>query len=126
MASIGRSILAVLAGIVVVVVLSEGTDAVLVKFGLLSFDGPDPTVPFAVATLYRSAAAVVGGYVTARLAPSRPVRHAVILGAVGALAALAGVLTHLSMPLLWYPIALVVTALPCSWLGGKLASAGIV
>jgi hypothetical protein len=79
-------------------------------------------VPYAIATLYRSAAAVVGGYVAALLAPNAPVGHAVILGAIGTLAALAGVLTHLSMPHLWYPIALVVTALPCSWLGGRLAS----
>ena len=118
----GRSILAIFAGIVVVVVLSEGTDAAVVKLGLLSFNGPDLTMPFAVATLYRSVAAVVGGYVTALLAPNAPLGHAIILGAIGTLAALAGVLANLSMPHLWYPIALVMTALPCSWLGGKLVS----
>jgi hypothetical protein len=117
-----RSILAVLAGMVTVVVLSEGTDFLLGKLGVLSFDVPDPTVPFVFATLYRSIAAVVGGYVTARLAPGAPMAHAIILGAIGTALALAGVLTHLSAPNLWYPIALVVTALPCSWLGGKIAA----
>ena len=118
-----RSILAVVAGIVAVVVLSEGTDYVAGKLGLLSFNGPDLTVPFAIATVYRSIAAVVGGLVTAKLAPNAPIMHAIILGAIGTALALAGVLTHLSAPNLWYPIALVVTALPCSWLGGKLTGA---
>lgn len=117
-----RSVLAVLAGLIVVVAVSEGTDYVVVKLGLLTFDGPDPAIPFAVATLYRSIAAVIGGFVTAKLAPVNPMTHAIILGIIGTAAALAGVLANLSMPHLWYPIALVVTALPCCWLGGKLAS----
>lgn len=87
----------------------------------MSYSGPDLTVPFAIATAYRSVAAIIGGFVTAKLAPANPMLHAIILGAIGTAAALAGVLTHLSEPNLWYPIALVVTALPCSWLGGKLA-----
>src|SRR5262249_18522600 len=119
-----RSILAVVAGIVIVVVLSEGTDFVIGKLGLMSFSGPDPTVPFAIATVYRSIAAVVGGFVTAKLAPSAPMTHVIVLGVIGTAAALAGVLANLSMPNLWYPIALVVTALPCTWLGGKLAQQG--
>jgi hypothetical protein len=118
-----RSILAVVAGIATVVVLSEGTDFAVTKFGLLSFSGPDLTVPFAVATVYRSIAAVAGGFVTAKLAPANAMMHAIILGAIGAALALLGVIANLSMPKLWYPIALVITALPCSWLGGKLAGA---
>ncbi len=117
-----RSILAVLAGIVTVVVLSEGIDFLVLKLGLLSFSGPDLTIPFAIATVYRSIAAVAGGFVTAKLAPSAPMTHAIILGAIGTALALAGVLTHLSASNLWYPIALVGTALPCCWLGGRLAS----
>ena len=117
-----RSILAVVAGIVAVVALSEGIDFLVVKFGLLSFSGPALMVPFAIATVYRSIAAVVGGFVTAKLAPSKALMHAVILGAIGTALALAGVIANLSMPDLWYPIALVVTALPCSWLGGKIAT----
>jgi hypothetical protein len=117
-----RSVLAVLAGMIAVVVLSEGIDFAVVKLGLLSFSGPDLTIPFAIATIYRSIAAVMGGYVTARLAPGAPMKHAIILGAIGTALALAGVIANLSAPNLWYPIALVITALPCSWLGGRLAS----
>ncbi len=121
MPSIVRSILAVVAGIVVVVVLSEATDWLVVRLGL-SFNVPDPTKMFALATFYRCVYAVLGGYVTARLAPSSPVMHAVILGIVGTIPAVAGVIVMWAYGNHWYPIALAVTALPCSWLGGRLAA----
>ncbi len=117
-----RSAVAVLAGLAVVVALSEGADYVVTKFGLLSFDAPDPTVPFAIATVYRSLAAVVGGYTTARLAPERPMLHVWILAGIGFLAAIAGCIAGWQYGHHWYPIALVITALPCTWLGGKLAA----
>src|SRR6185312_1765906 len=116
-----RSILAIIAGIVVVVALSEGTDQVVRMLGY-SFDVPDPTRMFALATFYRCLYAVLGGYVTARLAPSSPVMHAVVLGVIGTIPAVAGVIVMWSLGNHWYPIALAVTALPCSWLGGKLAA----
>jgi len=117
-----RSAVAVLAGLAVVVALSEGADYVATTFGLLSFDGPDPTVAFATATVYRSLAAVAGGYTAARLAPERPMLHTWILGGIGFLAAIAGCIAGWKYGNHWYPIALVITALPCTWLGGKLAA----
>lgn len=117
-----RSAVAVLAGLAVVVALSEGADYVVTKFGLLSFNGPDPTMAFAVATVYRSVAAIAGGYTAARLAPERPMLHAIILGGLGAVLALTGCIMMWNLGNHWYPIALVITALPCTWLGGKLAA----
>lgn len=117
-----RSAVAVLAGFAVVVALSGGTDYAAVKFGLLSFDAADPTVPFAIATLYRSIWAVAGGYTAARLAPEKPMLHAMILGGIGFVVALAGCIMRWNLGHHWYPIALVITAVPCSWLGGKLAA----
>ena len=58
----------------------------------------------------------------AKLAPSRPMTHAIVLGAIGTAAALAGVIAEWKAGNQWYPIALVVLALPQSWLGGKLAA----
>jgi hypothetical protein len=65
---------------------------------------------------------VMGGWLTARLAPRNPIRHVVILGLIGtAMAALGLVATwNLDLGPRWYPISLVVTGLPLSWLGGKL------
>ena len=49
--------------------------------------------------------------------------HAIILGGIGFVLALAGCFMMWKLGNHWYPIALVVTALPCTWLGGKLAFA---
>jgi hypothetical protein len=68
---------------------------------------------------------VVGAALTARLAPRRPMKHALVLGSIGAVAALAGMLATLGrgpeFGPLWYPLLLVLTSLPCCWLGAKLA-----
>jgi uncharacterized protein YdhG (YjbR/CyaY superfamily) len=77
-----------------------------------------------IATAYRTIYGVLGAYVTARLAPSRPMKHALSLGAIGlAVSVLGTVVTWNNGPAFgphWYPIALDVLAMPQSWLGGKL------
>jgi ABC-type xylose transport system permease subunit len=47
---------------------------------------------------------------------------ALALGVVGLVLSLVGAIAAINMDLgpAWYPIALVVTALPCAWLGGVL------
>jgi hypothetical protein len=74
------------------------------------------------ATIYRSLFTIAGGYVTAALAPSRPMLYAVILGIIGIVASTGGAIVMIPRNLgpTWYPIALIVLALPCTWLGGKL------
>ncbi len=123
--SVLRSVGAVVAGIVVIFVLSLGTDVVMHATGVFPPWFQAMSTPLWFLTLgYRSAFGVIGGYVTARLAPDRPMGHALVLGAVGVVLSLAGVIsTWNAGPEFgpkWYPIALVVTALPCAWLGGKL------
>jgi hypothetical protein len=53
-------------------------------------------------------------------------QHALILGAVGVVLSLIGLLaTWNKGPEFgpkWYPLALVVLALPCAWIGGRLGS----
>jgi len=114
---------AVLAGFVTTFALSSAIDAVLhatgvyPRLGVRMSDGL-----FGLALVYRGLAAIAGGWVTARLAPSRPMRHALILAGVGSLAGLAGVAVAITQPEigpLWYPVLLVVTALPCIWLGAR-------
>jgi hypothetical protein len=78
---------------------------------------------FLLATVYRNAFGILGGYVAARLAPNRPLGHALMLGLIGVAACSAGaVATWNAGPKFgprWYPLALVATALPSAWLGGK-------
>jgi hypothetical protein len=121
-----RSVGAVVGGFVSVFVLSTAADAVLHATGVYP---PAGTVMsgalFGLALAYRTLFTVLGGAITARLAPSRPVRHGVILGAIGTLAALAGVIGTWNRGVefgpKWYPIALVVLAVPSTWLGARLA-----
>src|SRR6266702_2106658 len=121
---IPRSIGAVLAGFLVVVVLSHGTDTVLHATGVFPPEGyPMSDALFLLATAYRILYAVAGSYVTARLAPHRPMRHALAGGVVGLVLSTLGAVATWNRPDLgphWYPLALVATALPCAWVGGRL------
>jgi di/tricarboxylate transporter len=73
-----------------------------------------------LALIYRCIYAVAGGYITATLAPNKPMLHAIILGVIGIVASAFGAIAAWNLSAHWYPIALVITALPCTWLGGKL------
>lgn len=59
---------------------------------------------------------------TARLAPDKPMQHAMVLGAVGVVLGLIGMVATWDLGLgpRWYPILLVVLALPQCWAGAKL------
>jgi hypothetical protein len=122
---LGRSIWAVVAGFLLVIVLSLATD------GILHLTGVFPPIPqrmsdglFALATAYRTVFGIAGSYLMARLAPSKPMLHALLGGAVGFVVSVAGaVVTWNHTPSLgphWYPVALVLTALPGAWLGAKI------
>lgn len=120
-----RSIGAVFAGFVVVVVLSLGTDMVLHASGVFPAWGqPMSDALFLLATVYRILYAVLGSYVTARLAPRAPMKHALAGGVVGlVLSTVGAVATWDRGPEFgphWYPLALVATAMPCAWAGGRL------
>ena len=81
---------------------------------------------FLLAIGYRIVYGILGPYVTARLAPDRPMRHALILGLVGTLLAILGALsTWDKSPEFgprWYTFTLIVIAIPLAWLGGKIAT----
>ena len=120
----GRSTCAVAAGFIAVVVLSLGTDEIL---HLLQVYPPwgepmrEPSLNL-LALAHRCLFTVAGMYLTATLAPSAPMRHALVGGAIGTVVAAAGVVAAVPLDLgpAWYPISLAVTALPLAWLGGAL------
>ena len=122
-----RSTAAVFVGFISVAVLSLGTDQVLHVLNVYPPWGEpmyDPGLNL-LALSYRILYAVVGGYITASLAPHLPMRHVLVVGILGFIAGSAGAFTAISMADLgpnWYPIALALTAFPCVWLGGVLYS----
>lgn len=121
---LGRSTGAVLFGFIAVVALSLGTDQVLhvlevyPPWGQPMYD----TGVVLLALSYRCVYGVVGSYIAARFAPRNPMRHAMALGGIGLVVSTAAAIATIPMNLgpSWFPIALVLTALPCAWLGGVL------
>jgi hypothetical protein len=122
---IGKSLGALFAGFLAVVILSLGTDLALHATGIFPRWGqPMGDGLFLMATAYRILYGVAGSYVTARLAPDRPLEHALVGGVAGLALSVVGVIVTWNRgPAFgphWYPLALVVTPLPCAWVGGKL------
>ena len=119
-----KAIGAILAGMIFIVATHAGTDFVLESLGIFSqpSEGFHTTWMVVTATIYRSIYTVAGGYLTATLAPSPKMRYVVILGIIGVVAGTLGAIATIPMNIapIWYPIALVVLALPCVWLGAKL------
>jgi peptidoglycan/LPS O-acetylase OafA/YrhL len=120
-----RSIGAVFAGLLVIVALSLGTDTILHATGIYPpWFQPMDTHLWVLALVYRIVYGVAGGYITARVAPARPIRHAMILGVIGLVLSLLGAMgTWNKGPEYgpkWFLLALIAIAVPCSWAGGKL------
>ncbi len=121
-----KSIGAVIAGLVAIFVLSYATDAVLEAAGILQSGAPLPIygseILITTILAYRLIYSVVGCYIAARLAPNYPMRHAFALGVFGLVFSIGGAIVAAQQSLgpAWYTWGLVVFALPCAWLGGKL------
>jgi len=109
-----------------VVVLSIVTDVIFHVLGVY----PPWTEPMwetsdnALALSYRIVYGILGSFIAAKVAPRRPMKHAMIVGIVGfvlsTLGAVGSMMIDPPMGPKWYPIALALTALPCAWLGGLL------
>lgn len=122
-----RSFLAILAGLVFTIVVSTCIDLLMYSTGVFSSSGAEMTTGhWLIATGYRIVIAIIGCWIAARIARTSKMTHALILGGIGTAIAAAGTWwawdkgpqfgPH------WYPILLILTAMPCAWIGGKLAA----
>lgn len=118
---------AVAVGFLVTAFASTATDAVMHASGIFPSSPRVMSEPlFALASAYRALFTVAGGYATARLAPIRPMRDAWILAGTGLVAGLAGVIGYYiiggaELGPAWYAISIPIEAIPCVWLGARLA-----
>jgi hypothetical protein len=122
-----KSIWAVLAGVLFIVVVTTLVDIALHALHVFPpMDQPLDDRLAALATSYRIVISIVGAWLTARLAPAQPLKHALILGLVGTFLGLVGILATWNRGLgpRWYPVALAVLAIPQCWVGGKLFEIG--
>ncbi len=118
-----RSILAVVVGVVFIVVVTTLVDIALHMTGIYPpMNQPLNDSLALLATGYRIIISIAGASLTARLAPDRPMKHAMALGYVGTVLGLIGLAATWDKGLGpdWYPIALVVLAIPQCWAGGRL------
>lgn len=123
--SLVRSIVAVVAGLVAIFVLSAGTDILLYATHVFSSPGKPMATPlWLLSTAYRIVYGIAGCYLTARLAPNRPMRHSLILGWIGVAVGLIGIGTSIGKgPEFgphWYPIVIAAICIPSAWVGGHL------
>lgn len=118
-----KSIGAVFAGLIFIFVTHSGTDAILEGTGVLPKGHLHVGAGLILFILfYRAVFSLAGCYLTAKLAPRNPMKHALILGGIGVVLSAAGAIATADMDLgpAWYAWSLVVISLPVAWLGGKL------
>jgi hypothetical protein len=116
-----RSIGAVLAGFVFIVITHTGTDVILEGAGVLPKGNLFvPTGLILIVIAYRAVLSFIGCYLTARLAPRNPLKHAVILGLIGLVLSSVGAIVAADLGPSWYAWTLAAISVPIAWLGGKL------
>ena len=118
-----KSTWAMVAGLLFIIVVTTLVDILLHVTNVFPpMDQPIDDALALLATSYRIVISVGGAWLTARLAPDEPMKHAMMLGYVGVVLGLVGVVAtwNLGLGPRWYPIALVVLAIPQCWAGGRI------
>jgi hypothetical protein len=120
---IKRSILSIVAGAVFIFVVTTLVDIVLYVNGIYPHtDQPLSAALVVLATSYRIIIGIMGAWLTAKLAPHKPMKHALILGCIGMALGVIGIAVSWGKEIgpTWYPIAVALLAIPQSWIGGRL------
>jgi hypothetical protein len=118
-----KSIWAVIAGVLFTVIVTTLVDLLLHAVKVFPpADQPLSDSLALLATSYRIVISVAGAWLTARLAPHKPMKHVIVLGVVGTFLGIVGVVAtwNLGLGPKWYPIALAILAIPQCWIGGLL------
>lgn len=124
-----RTVWAIVAGMLVVIVLSLCTDTVLHATGIYPpWFQPMSTGLWVLATAYRIVYSILGAYVAVRLAPDRPMWHAMVFGIVGLVLGAIGAAANWNggpeYGPKWFSLGLIAISLPCSWAGAVLQAKG--
>jgi hypothetical protein len=118
-----RSVIAIVVGFLVIGVLATGADYALQQVipGAVDGNGRMTSVPLLLLTqMYVFAFAVFGCWLTARLAPNRPLQHALVLGALGLAFNVVGTIARWDNAPAWYHVIALMLVMPAAWIGGRL------
>jgi len=118
-----RSAAVILVGFVVIGALSFTTDSLLRAILPGAFDASgavSSTAVLLLIQLYVAAFAIFGCWLTARLAPSRPMLHALILGVLGLVFNIMAVGAMWETAPAWYHVVSLMLVMPYAWIGGRI------
>jgi hypothetical protein len=116
-----RSIVAIVVGFLLIGALATGTETLVRDAVPTAFDAAGRTDSVALllfTIVYVGVYAVAGCYLAARLAPDRPMRHAMILGVLGLAFNVVGTSATWDTAPVWYHAVALALVLPFAWLGG--------
>lgn len=117
-----KSIGAILAGFLSGALLSIGADLLMEQSGMMSMEHfkESPLYILLIVIAYRFVFNVAGCYLTARLAPNKPMKHAIIIGIIGTVLSIVGTIAMWDLAIPFYNITIILMSLPSAWLGGWL------
>lgn len=118
-----RSILAVLTGFFLIPILNLATNAALGRVlpEWYPAGGRVESVPaLLLSCAYVAAFGILGCYIAARLAPSRPMLHALILGALGLAVSIPTAMMAWNDAPAWFNLFNLLAVMPYAWIGGRI------
>lgn len=118
-----RSIGSVVAGFLFIAIGVNAANVPLRRMMPEAFDangGTHDTAALLVSFVTVAVFAVAGSYLTARLAPNRPMRHALILAACGLVFNVVSAAMMWGYWPAWYTLISLALVMPYGWLGGRL------
>lgn len=120
----GRSILAIVVGFVLTGALNMGTSAVLSRVAPEMVPPPGTpntsTAALLVICAYVALFGILGCYVTARLAPSRPLLHALIMGGIALAMSIPVTISVWNDAPAWFNVYNLLAVMPYAYIGGTL------
>ncbi|HYR07951.1 MAG TPA: hypothetical protein VEQ60_09290 [Longimicrobium sp.] len=120
----GRSILAIVVGFVLTGALNFGTNTVLSRVApdMVPPSGTPNTNTAALLVIcaYVALFGILGCYVTARLAPSRPLLHALIMGGIALAMSIPVTMSVWNDTPVWFNVYNLLAVMPYAWIGGTI------
>lgn len=120
----GRSILAIVGGFVLAGALNVGTNTVLSR--VVPEMVPPPGTPntnteaLVVICAYVALYGILGCYVTARLAPSRPLLHTLIVGGLALAMSIPATIAVWNGTPAWFNVYNLLAVMPYAYIGGRI------